>query len=344
MRVLVTGATGLVGNNVVRQLIAAGISVRAMLRGTSNRETLEGLPVEIVLGDVRDAGAVAGAVEGVDCVVHAAALVHIGSGLRDESFAINVGGTQNIVAAARKQDVALVYVSSVDTLSSAQHPGQWINEESPRHRKASSSYVDSKIAAEEVVDAAIAEGLRATVVHPGFMLGKWDWAPSSGRMLLEVSEYQPLMVPPGGMSVCHVQQVADAIVSLCEDLQVGEHFILAGNNIKIAVLWNRIAELTERRAPRLSMGPVSRRLVGTVGDMISMLRMDEVSFNSAAIQAAVDDHFYDSQKAIDRLGYSIPSLDTCIIDSWNWLGENGYHNRPAIGYDAAEQSESVCLS
>ncbi len=113
---LVTGATGLVGNNVVRRLLEQGAAVRVLARENIDPRPLAGLEVEIARGDVRDAAAVSQAVRGTDCVIHAAGHVHIGWKGMDTARTINVEGTRNIAQAARSADARLVHVSSIDAL------------------------------------------------------------------------------------------------------------------------------------------------------------------------------------------------------------------------------------
>ena len=119
MVTLVTGATGLVGNNVVRRLIADGGRVRVLSRATADKRPLAGLDVEVVEGDVRDAAAVARAVEGTELVVHAAAHVHIGWTGGETARAINVEGTRHLAEAAHRRKVKFVHVSSLDALGLA---------------------------------------------------------------------------------------------------------------------------------------------------------------------------------------------------------------------------------
>src|SRR5438046_997000 len=116
MKYLVTGATGLLGNNIVRQLVEAGESVRVLARGSSDSRPLEGLPIERAAGDVRDAAAVAQACRGVSIVIHSAGHVHLGWRQLDQHRAINVEGTRNVAAAARAVGARLVHVSAINAL------------------------------------------------------------------------------------------------------------------------------------------------------------------------------------------------------------------------------------
>src|SRR5688572_10243824 len=116
MQYLVTGATGLVGNNVVRELLARGQSVRVLARGGGDPRPLAGLDVETIQGDVRDPAAVAAAVIGMDVVIHSAGFVQIGWTQLDAHQAINVEGTRNVAAAAREAGTKLIHVSSINAL------------------------------------------------------------------------------------------------------------------------------------------------------------------------------------------------------------------------------------
>ena len=324
--VLVTGGTGFLGNNIVRQLIAAGQPVRVLARQRSQPPpSLAGLPLQVIDGDVCDSEAVRRSVQGASCVIHCAALVHLGHRRRDESFAVNVQGTQHVLTAAAEAGAAMVHVSTVDTLAAADSLQRPIDERSPAGAKVSCSYVDSKRAAEALVEQAAEHGQQVAVAHPGFMLGPWDWRPTSGQMLLEVHRRRPLAVPPGGLSVCHVAEVAAALIRLSEKVPTGAHYILAGTNVSLRELWTRVAVITGGRPPRMPLGPLMRWVVGRVGDSAARFRDDEPPFNSAAVRLSALYHYYSSEKAIADLEYRIPPVDQCFSDSWFWLGRYGYH-------------------
>ncbi len=116
MTTLVTGATGLVGNNVVRLLVERGEKVRVLIRQESLPAALEGLQVEVVRGDVCDPASLEPAFQGVDRVIHAAAHVHIGWRRGELQREVNVEGTRNVAAAALKAGARMVHVSSIDAL------------------------------------------------------------------------------------------------------------------------------------------------------------------------------------------------------------------------------------
>lgn len=334
MLVLVTGATGLLGNNVIRHLLRQGDEVRVLVRASGRRSALEDLYVEPVLGDLRDGSRIEQAVRGVDAVIHCGALIHIGRKRRAESFAVNEQGTRHLITAANTHAVPLVHVSTVDTLAPATSLGEPISETAARQPKPSCSYVDSKKAAERIVQDAANRGEPVSIVYPGFMLGPWDWGPSSGRMLLGLAKHQPLFAPTGGLSICHASEVAAAIVRVASRELWGRKYILAGENISLRHFWRMIAGLLGKRKPCIPLGPLARWITGTAGDLLTACGNNEPDFNRAALRMSACYHYYDSRRAITEIQYRVPPVRQCIADSWNWLADHGYHCEPRIDDDS----------
>ena len=323
MTTLVTGATGLVGNNVVRLLRDAGETVRVLVRGTSDPRPLAGLEVEVVTGDVCDVESVRRATVGVSRVVHAAAQVHIGWTGLDSLRAINVVGTRNVATAARDANAKMVHVSSVDTLGVGS-PDLAADEESPREGKVPCSYVLSKREAEQAFLEEVGCGLEGVVVNPGFMFGPWDWKPSSGRMLLEVARRFTPFAPKGGCSVCDVRDVAAGILAALERGTVGRGYILGGENVSYLDLWKRISSITGGAAPLGRAGPLMRLAAGRGGDLIGKLTGREPDVNSASVGMSDLYHYYSIARAQEELGYVVRPLEESLADAWDWFQAEGY--------------------
>ena len=197
---LVTGATGLVGNNVVRLMLARGEAVRVLARPSSDCRPLEDLDVEVVAGDVRDEQAVQRACQGASAVIHCAGYVRIGWAQPELYRAINVGGTRNVSQACRQLGTRFVHVSSTDVFGGCSLT-QATNEDTPAGDGPLVPYVATKREAESVVREQVEQGLQAVTVNPSFMLGPWDWKPSSGRMLLAVGRSSAIFAPHGWFSL-----------------------------------------------------------------------------------------------------------------------------------------------
>ncbi|MHB8902262.1 MAG: NAD-dependent epimerase/dehydratase family protein [Thermoguttaceae bacterium] len=320
---LVTGATGLVGNNVVRQLVARGVRVRVLVRPNSDRRPLEGLEVETVLGDVCRADTLRQACDGVTAVIHAAGFVHIGGSQLEVHRTVNVEGTRNVARAARDRGARMLHVSSADAagVGSLQNPA---DEDTPPADDGGCAYTITKREAERVVFEEIAAGLDAVIVNPGFMLGPWDWRPSSGRMLLEVARGRAWVAPRGYFSVCDVRDVAAGILSALERGRCGRRYLLTGNTFSYLDAFRLFARITGGRRPLGSPGPVLSTLGGWLGDLGTLLTGRESDVNSAAIRVARLPKCYSSRRAETELNYSVRPAEQSARDAWAWFQEYGY--------------------
>jgi dihydroflavonol-4-reductase len=322
---LVTGATGLVGNNVVRQLLARDLGVKVLVRATSavGDKALAGLAVERITGGLDDEAALERALEGVSSVVHSAAFVHCGWRYADEMREVNVEGTRRIARAARRAGARLVHVSSVDAIG-LRPDREPADEETPPGVMPECPYVVTKRDAEAAVLAEVERGLDAVIVNPVYMLGPWDWKPSSGRMLLEVAAGKGLFAPPGGNDFVDVRDVAGGVLAALEKGRTGRRYILGGHGMSYLDAWRVMARVTGRMQP-LGFAPRPFvRLAGWIGDLAAMIRGREGDVNSAATTMSMLDHNFSSRRAQEELGYSFRPLEDTIQDAWDWFVARGY--------------------
>ncbi|MGD9722486.1 MAG: NAD-dependent epimerase/dehydratase family protein [Pirellulales bacterium] len=323
MVTLVTGATGLVGNNVVRALVARGQSVRVLARDQADPRPLADLDVEVVRGDVRDQQTVMQAMRGVAAVIHAAAYVHIGWHGMDVAQAINVEGTRHVAEAACAGGARMVHVSSVDALGNRPRR-QAADEETPPNGGVLCPYVLTKRGAEQAVLDNVARGLQATIVNPGYMIGPFDWKPSSGRMLLHVAKGWGLFAPLGANSYCDVRDVAGGILAALERGQAGRRYILGGEVLSYFQAWRVFAEVTGGTPPIVPAGLLMRMGAGYVGDLWGAVTGREPDVNSASTALSAQWRNYSCARAERELGYSSRPLRAAAIDAWSWFRAHGY--------------------
>jgi dihydroflavonol-4-reductase len=322
MKYLVTGASGFVGNNVVRQLLASGEQVRVLSRATSDPRPLDGLAVERCPGDVRDAASMAAACDGVEIVIHAAGHVHLGWRQREQHQAVNVEGSRLVAAAARVAGARLVHISGINALGLGKLNSP-ADEESGLPGIIEVPYVATKREAERIVLAEVERGLDAVIVNPGFMLGPWDWKPSSAKMLLAVTRFAPIY-PTGAVSFCDVRDVAAGIIAAAQKGRRGRQYILAGHNLSYREGWRQMARLVGKRGPISPMGPLFRAAVGPILNAYTWLTGFEGDANSAVLALGKQEHCFSSRRACEELGYSIRPFSETLADTWAWLQEWGY--------------------
>src|SRR5690606_4402136 len=204
--ILVTGATGFLGATLVRRLVAEGAPVRILRRSSSALDLLGDAAGAVAHfeGDVTDWASVRAAVEGARQVYHAAAFVGFGGRKdREALMAVNVGGTANVVDAAREAGVErLVHVSSIAALGRTPPPGGILDETAEwRPSKANTAYAVSKHLAEREAQRAVAEGLDAVTVNPALIFGPGRPGDNTMRIAEKLRDGRLPAVPAGGTCV-----------------------------------------------------------------------------------------------------------------------------------------------
>ena len=250
---LVTGATGFLGSHIVGQLVQRGDEVRALARPTSDLETLAGLDVATTRGDVLDRRAVRRALRGVDRVFHAAGTTNLRLS-REETFALNVEGTQIVLEEALRAGVQrVVYTSSVAAIGPARkgavatEGNAW---NAARHRI---PYVDSKHEAEAVSLALAERGLPVVIVNPATLLGPGDCGRSSTVLVRRFMRRQIPAYVGGTLNIVGVQDVARGHLLADERGEPGQRYILGNRNFTMDRLFADLARLSGIDPPALKL-------------------------------------------------------------------------------------------
>jgi dihydroflavonol-4-reductase len=322
---LVTGATGLVGNNVIRQLLSRGGAVRAVVRaaGLAVERSFSGLHVQRFQGGLEDTALLDHAADGASVVVHAAAMVHCGWRHLDEMRRANVEGTRQVARAARRAGARLIHVSSVDAIG-LRTDGRPADEDTPPGGMLECPYVVTKREAEAAVLEEVERGLDAVIVNPVYMIGPWDWKPSSGRMLLEVGAGRGLFAPPGSNDFVDVRDVATGILAAIDRGRTGRRYILGGHPLSYLDAWRIFARAAGRMQP-LGVAPTAiARIAGWCGDLGGLFLRREPAVNSAAVGMSMLAHNFSSRRAEAELGYTYRPFESTVQDAWSWFVDRGY--------------------
>jgi dihydroflavonol-4-reductase len=322
MRIFVTGSTGFLGNNLIRMLVEDGHEVVAAVRFSSDLSPLDGLPIETLPLDLQDPAAVAMALQGIDVVIHAAAMIHLGWTRLAESRLANVETTRNLAVAARRKNIRMVLVSTVDTLAAATEHTV-VDEKQTDPVKLECAYILSKREAEQVLLKEVESGLDGLIVNPGFLIGPWDTKPSSGKMMIMLWK-QPILLyaPGGGCSAVDVRDVTDGIINAIKLGKRGERYILAGQNLTYLELWKMMAKVMGKRPPRVRMSSALATVLGWVCDAVSRIVRREGELNSASIKLGQMYNWYSSDKARREIGYRVTDVEVALHDAWDWFKQN----------------------
>jgi dihydroflavonol-4-reductase len=329
-KVLITGASGFVGSAVARKLIEADFSVRALVRRTSPRAHLEGLGLDFCEGDLRDRHSIDRAVAGMRYVFHVAADYRLWARDPSEIFASNVEGTRILMEAAMRAGVErVVYTSSVATIA-LRPDGTAADESIPlREDQGIGAYKRSKIAAERLVEAMVAErGLAAVIVNPSTPIGPCDVRPTpTGRIIVEAARGRIPAFVDTGLNFVHVDDVADGHLAALHRGRIGERYILGGQNVVFSQLLADIAGLVGRRAPRVRLPWRALLPIAYVAEAVANVTGREPLTTLDGVRLAKYRMFFASGKAENELGYRSRPYLAGIEDAVRWFRDAGYLDR-----------------
>jgi dihydroflavonol-4-reductase len=321
----ITGASGFVGSAVARQLVADGLSVRALLRRDSPRTNLDGLLIDIVEGDMRDRDAVLRGARDARYVFHVAADYRIWAPDPDDIMRTNLDGTRVVMEAARDVGAErIVYTSSVATLK-LREDGLPTDETTPLSEdQGIGAYKRSKIAAERLVERMIGDGLPAVTVNPSTPIGPRDRRPTpTGRLIVEAAAGHVPAFVDTGLNLVHVDDVAAGHLAALKQGCIGERYILGGENMTLAELLGRIAQLTGRAPPRLRLPRPLVFPIAFAAEAMARVTKREPFVTFDGLRMAKYRMYFTSAKAERDLGYRARPAEEGLRDAIDWFREEG---------------------
>jgi dihydroflavonol-4-reductase len=326
-KVLVTGASGFVGSAVAKVLAEAGFAVRALVRPESRRAHLQGIDIEFAEGDLRDAASLRPAMAGVRYLFHVAADYRLWAPDPDEILAVNIAGTRAIMSEAMRAGVErAVYTSSVATLG-FRADGTPGDETLPlQEAQAIGAYKQSKVAAERLVEAMVAnDGLAAVIVNPSTPIGPRDVRPTpTGRIIVEAATGRIPGFVDTGLNLVHVDDVAAGHLAALQRGRIGERYILGGQDVLFSDMLAEIAAMVGRSPPRWRL---PRRLIAPLAyaaEGIARVTGREPLLTKDGLRMSEHRMFFSSAKAERELGYRARPHREGLADAIEWFDRAGY--------------------
>jgi dihydroflavonol-4-reductase len=328
MTTLVTGATGFVGSHVARQLVATGDVVRVLVRHHSNLQLLEGMPVEHVEGDLRDADSLERAVTGVRRVFHVAADYRLWTRNPAEIYESNVGGTRRLLQAAARQGVErIVYTSTVATVAV---PGHGPNEALPNEQTRATldqmigHYKRSKFLAEQEAEKAAAAGVPVVIVNPTAPVGPGDWKPTpTGRIIVDFLKGKMPAYVDTGLNLAPVEDVAAGHLLAADSGSIGQRYILGGRNMTLKEILDALAVITGRPAPRVKLPHAVALAAGYADEWFSRWTGREPQIPVEGVKMSRHRMFVASDRAARELGYKPGSIEAALERAVRWYEASG---------------------
>ena len=319
--VAVTGATGHLGNVLVRELVRRGETVRALVPDSEDRWPIAELAIEIVSGDVRDPGSLARAFYGADIVYHLAGIITISSGRRALLEAVNVQGTRNVVRACVQTRVRrLVYTSSVHALPEPPHGTPVCESSDFRPERLLGDYAQSKARASAEVLAGVRAGLDAVLVFPSGIIGPYDFRGSEmGELIRDIAFGRLRAYIDGAYDFVDVRDVVQGLVLAAERGRTGEGYILSGEKVTVRDLLRIVAS-----AAGIAVRPVRlpfwlARVAAFFAPVYYRLARRRPRFTGYSLKVLLSNCLMDRGKAQRELGYSPRPLREAVQATVEWL-------------------------
>jgi dihydroflavonol-4-reductase len=303
----VTGATGFIGSHVVRLLRIRGDRVRILARPSSPAHNVEGLGCEIVVGDLREASSLVRCVQGCRTVYHVAADYRLWARNPLEIYESNVAGTRNLLSACCEAGVEkVIYTSTVGTIG-MRRDGVPTDEETPvALDDMIGHYKRSKFMAEQVALEFAHEGLPVVIVNPTTPVGAGDIKPTpTGKVIVDFLRGRLPAYVDTGLNIVAVEDVAQGHLLAEQKSEVGQRYILGGENLSLRKILEILSEICERRIPRFRMPWIGALLAAYTNQFfVGTIMRREPTIPLDGVRMARYKMFVKSEKARRTLGYN----------------------------------------
>ena len=330
MRVIVTGPDGVLGSNLVRELIARDHQVSVLLLEGTTSKTLDGLDITKFYGNILDKVSLNAAFTGQDIAIHCAASTSMYPARDPFINRVNIEGTENVIQAIKVNKIKrLVYVGTANSFgngSSLDDLGDETNEYTAH--KYGLDYMDSKKKAQDLLlDAVKNDGLPALIVNPTFMIGPYDSKPSSGTLVLAIYNGKVPGYTRGGKNYIAVKDAAVAIANGITMGRIGECYILGNENLSYRDAFEKIAQSIGGKAPKLGMANSVMRTYGSINSFLAKIFRYKPAVTKELAAISCDNFYYSANKARKELQLPSTPMEEAFKECLEWYKDNGYLNK-----------------
>ncbi len=321
---VITGATGHLGNVVVKMLLANNYKVKVLVLNGEDISPLEGLDIEIKYGDVRDKEFLKENITSTDIVIHMAGVIDVSSKKNDLLLDVNVNGTKNVADVCLEKGALMIYTSSVHTIPANENENTLLSEPTVfDENNIEGAYAKSKTIATRYVFEKCKEGLKAIVLYPSGIIGPYDYKISDmGQVILDHINGKLLAYVKGGYNFVDVRDVAQGILLAIQKGKFGQGYILSGEMCSV----KKLLEFVNKRIGRKKLPPKLAlwfaKGVSLLSEAYYKIRHKKPTFSAYSLKTLNVNCNFDNSKAKNKLGYTIRPLEKTIFDTVDWLIEN----------------------
>lgn len=320
-RILVTGANGHLGANVVRSLLRREHEVVPFVRRTSDLRGLAGLGLSYQYGDLMDVASLKAAMAGCEVVIHAAAVYKMVAPNPDDIIQPTLVGTQNVFTAALTMGVRrIVYTSTTFAVGASPDPhtlrtaNQWNDEQHI-------PYTIAKVQAERLAwQLAHEAGIEMIALCPNGILGPYDYAVTPTTAVLRNLINGTGITTPGGVSFVDVRDVAEIHAQAVDDGEVGQRYLITGENLTMKALGETITQLTGIKPRHLPLGRGAMWVMAAIMELGAKLSGSEPMLTRDMARELIERyHFYDCETTRRTFGFTPRPTEAMMADAIRWL-------------------------
>ena len=318
---LVTGATGHIGNVLVRKLLERGENVRALILPGESRESISGLKVEAFEGDILNLDSVFESMRGIKGIFHLAGVISIMPGPNPFVRKVNVEGTKNILRAASEKKIKLIYTSSIHAIQRVDASAGVIDESVPYDmNNPYGAYDRSKAEATLEVLNAARSGLEAVVACPTGVIGPYDFRGSMmGAVIHGAAVAKPTLYVDGAYDFVDVRDVADGLIAAAENGKRGESYILSGQKITVRYLLETVREITGKHFFQMKIPFDLAKFAAIFTPVYYRFANETPRFTPYSLEVLQSNSNISHAKATRELGYKPRPIFDSIRDAVKWL-------------------------
>lgn len=325
MKVAITGATGHLGAAVLRELFRKNYSVKALIR-FDNAGTCEGLPVQMVKGDLHAENALQELMSDCDALIHCAAFISVNGDPKGLVQHTNVEGTKNVMNAAKRSGIKrVIHISSIHAFN--QRPTLDVLDEKrePVNEKAF-AYDYSKKQGQDIALSMNGNGMEVIVMNPTSIIGPYDFKPSKmGKVILDLYTGRLPFVFDGGFDFCDSRDVAHAVVNGLSSGTPGENYLLSGKWHSLSQLVKLFSQVSGRKIKVTALPSFIGKAGLPVVKSIAYIKKKEPLYTIEALEALfAGNRFISSAKAMRELDYTIRPFEETLRDTFRWFQNKGY--------------------
>jgi len=313
--VFVTGANGLLGTNLVLELLRRNYAVKALVRDKKRFMDYTHPNLQLVIGDVRDRGSLEKNMQDCTLVVHTAADTSVKHLKLQDYDAVNMQGTKNVLEICQSMHIQkLVYIGTANTFGYGTDKDPGNEDRPPAAPFTRCLYAQSKIQVQEMVDAAARNGINVLTLSPSFIIGPYDFKPSSGRILRMALNRKIVFYPPGGKNFVHAADVARGVVNALQEGFPGEKYLMANENLSYCEFFRIIARLTGNKPLMIPLMKPALMALGGAGSVLRFLGIPtSLSLNNMKILCIKN--YYTNRKAVSRFNMTFLTTEEAVRDA-----------------------------